>query len=159
MAIENIKMRRVARELQEWIYLGINDGMVRSAADYKRLMAEGRTAEADAMLKRSADMPFRAIARIEAYEVQYGVEYLDRCLSLYGDCTLAELKAAIMAMQPYALERAKEIISTTTDNAVIADAITATVKTNATDWQFPIPAAYKDICTVEASKISEVEKV
>jgi hypothetical protein len=27
MAIENIKMRRIAREIQEWIFLGIQDGM------------------------------------------------------------------------------------------------------------------------------------
>lgn len=42
MAIEHIKMRRIARELQEWVFLGIEDGMVRSAQDYMRLMAEGR---------------------------------------------------------------------------------------------------------------------
>jgi hypothetical protein len=41
--IENIKMRRIAREIQEWIFLGIQDGMVQSARDYKILMAEDRT--------------------------------------------------------------------------------------------------------------------
>lgn len=158
MPIENIKMRRVARELREWIFLGINDGMVLSATDYKRFMAEGRTAEAENQLKRAADMPFRAIARIEAYEAQYTAEYLDKCLALYGDCTLAELKQAIKDMQPYAMERVKEIISATTDNVVAADAIIADVKANSSEWKFPIPATYKDICEIEAAKVTEAVK-
>jgi hypothetical protein len=35
MPIENILMRKVAREIQEWIYLGIEDGMYRSAHQLK----------------------------------------------------------------------------------------------------------------------------
>lgn len=158
MAIENVKMRKIARELQEWVYLGIQDGMVQSARDYKSLIAAGRTAEAEAQIKRAADMPFRAIARIEAYEAQYTAAYLDKCLALYGDCTLTELKTAIKAMQPYALERVKEIIDQKIDSMVAADAITADVKPNAADWVFVIPATYKDVCTVEAEKTAEVIK-
>lgn len=158
MAIDNIKMRRIARELQEWIYLGINDGMIKSARDYKMLMAQGRTAEAESQIKRAADMPFRAIARIEAYETQYTKEYLDKCLALYGDCTLDELKQAIKDMQPYALERAKEIINETVSNTVVADSITTDIKSNVQDWIFPIPATYKEICEVESEKIVEAVK-
>ena len=157
MAIEHIKMRKIARELQEWIYLGIEDGMVRSAQDYTRLMAEGRTTEAENMLKRAADMPFRALARVEAFEAQYGTEYIEQCLELYGDVTLAELKAAIVDKQPFALERAKEIIDPKIDNAKIADNITATVSSNAQDWIFPIPVTHKEVCEVEAAKVKSVE--
>ena len=157
MAIEHIKMRRIARELQEWVYLGIDDGMVRSAQDYKRLTAEGRTTEAENMLKRSADMPFRALARVEAFEAQYGTEYVDKCLELYGDVTLAELKAAIVDKQKPALEFAKKIIDDKVDNLVIADDITANVSSNAKDWIFPIPATHKEICEVEVEKIKKAE--
>lgn len=157
MAIEHIKMRRIARELQEWVFLGIEDGMVRSAQDYTRLMAEGRTTEAENMLKRAADMPFRALARVEAFEAQYGTEYIEQCLELYGDVTLAELKTAIVDKQSFALERAKEIIDPKIDNAKIADNITATVSANAKDWVFPIPVTHKEICEVEAAKIKKAE--
>lgn len=155
MALEHIKMRRIARELQEWVYLGIEDGMVRSAQDYKRLSAEGRTAEADAMIKRAADMPFRALARIEAYEAQYGAEYIDKCLVLYGDCTLAELKAAIVEKQKLALGWARQVIDEKIDNVTVADDIMANVAANAQEWIFPIPKTYKDICTVEAKKVTK----
>lgn len=157
MAIEHIKMRKIARELQEWVYLGIEDGMVRSAQDYTRLMAEGRTTEAENMLKRSADMPFRALARVEAFETQYGTEYIEKCLELYGDVTLAELKKAIVDKQPFALERAKEIINPKVDNAGIANEIIDVVSSNAKDWVFPIPATHKEICEVESAKIKKAE--
>ena len=157
MALEHIKMRKIARELQEWIYLGIDDGMVRSAQDYKRLTAEGRTTEAENMLKRSADMPFRALARVEAFEAQYGTEYVDKCLELYGDVTLAELKQGIINKQSYALEKAKQIIDEKVENVSIADDIEANVSANAVDWVFPIPATHKEICEVESAKIKKAE--
>ena len=157
MAIEHIKMRKIARELQEWVFLGIEDGMVRSAQDYTRLMAEGRTTEAENMLKRAADMPFRALARVEAFEAQYGTEYVGKCLELYGDVTLAEIKKSIVDKQSFALEMAKEIIDPKIDNGAIADNITATVSANAKDWVFPIPATHREICEVEAEKIKKAE--
>ena len=157
MALSDIKMRRIARELQEWVFLGIEDGMVRSAQDYMRLMAEGRTTEAENMLKRAADMPFRALARVEAFETQYGTEYVDKCLELYGDVTLAELKAAIVDKQKPALEFAKKIIDDKVDNSSIADDITVKVSANAQDWVFPIPSTHKEICDVESAKIKSTK--
>ena len=158
MAIENILMRKVAREIQEWIYLGIEDGMYRSAQDYIQLTAQGRTAEAEAQLSRAVDMPFRALARIEAMEVQYTSAYIDKCLALYGDCTLAELKAAIIAKQNSAKEYVAGIIDSKVNNTTVASAITTAIKPNAEKWVAPIPAKYKDIVTVESAKLSEVEK-
>lgn len=158
MAIENILMRKVAREIQEWIFLGIEDGMYRSAQDYIQLTAQGRTADAEAQLSRAVDMPFRALARLEAMETQYTSEYIDKCLALYGDCTLAELKDAIIAKQNTAKEYVTGIIDSKIDNATIASAITTAIKPNAEKWVAPIPATYKDIVTVESAKLSEVEK-
>lgn len=155
MAIADIKMGKIARELQEWIYLGIEDGMVRSAADYKRLLAEGRTTEAENMLVRAADMSFRALVRVEDYEARYGADYLDKCLAIYGYCTLAELKAAIVEKQTYAKEKALEIVDEKIDNTTIAVEIISTVHGNAQDWAFPIPAGYKDIVTVEREKAAK----
>ena len=152
MAIENIIKRKIARELQEWIYLGIEDGMLRSAQEYKALMAAGRTTEAQAQIERAVDMPFRALARIEAMETQYTAKYLDECLALYGDCTLDELKSAIKEKQTYAKEQALLVIDTKTDNATVADSITTAISSNAEKWTAPIPAAYKEVCTVEAEK-------
>ena len=157
MSIENILMRKVAREIQEWIYLGIEDGMFRSAQDYIQLTAQGRTTEADAQLSRAVDMPFRALARIEAMEAQYTTEYIDKCLALYGDCTLAELKAAIVAKQDTAKEYVTGIIDSKIDNTTVASAITTAIKPNSEKWIAPIPASYKDIVTVEAAKISAVK--
>lgn len=158
MAIENILMRKVAREIQEWIYLGIEDGMYRSAQDYIQLTAQGRTAEAEAQLSRAVDMPFRALARIKAMETQYTSEYIDKCLALYGDCTLAELKAAIIAKQNSAKEYVTGIIDSKVNNTTVATAIVAEIKPNAEKWVAPIPATYKDIVTVESAKLSEVKK-
>lgn len=157
MAIENILMRKVAREIQEWIFLGIEDGMYRSAQDYIRLIAQGNTTEAEAQLSRAVDMPFRALARIEAMETQYTAEYIDKCLALYGDCTLAELKAAIIAKQNTAKEYVSGIIDSKIDNATIASAITTAIKPNADSWVAPIPTGYKDIVTVETAKLSAVK--
>jgi hypothetical protein len=157
MPIENILMRKVAREIQEWIYLGIEDGMYRSAQDYIQLMAQGRTAEADAQLSRAVDMPFRALARIETMETQYTTEYIDKCLALYGDCTLAELKAAIIAKQDTAKEYVSGIIDSKIANESVASAIATAIKPNSEKWIAPIPAAYKDIVTVESSKLSTVK--
>ena len=157
MAIENILMRKVAREIQEWIYLGIEDGMYRSAHDYIRLTAQGRTAEAEAQLSRAVDMPFRALARLEAMETQYTTEYIDKCLALYGDCTLAELKAAIIAKQNAAKEYVTGIINNKIDNTTVASAITTAIKPNADSWVAPIPTGYKDIVTVETEKITAVK--
>ena len=154
MAIENILMRRVAREIQEWIYLGIEDGMYRSAQDYIQITAQGRTAEAEAQLSRAVDMPFRALARIEAMEAQYTTEYIDKCLALYGDCTLAELKAAIVVKQNTAKEYVTGIIDSKVDNNTVASAITTAIKPNAEKWIAPIPASYKDIVTTEVEKLS-----
>ena len=154
MAIENILMRKVAREIQEWIYLGIEDGMYRSAQDYIQLTAQGRTAEAEAQLSRAVDMPFRALARIEAMEAQYTTEYIDKCLALYGDCTLAELKAAIVVKQNTAKEYVTGIIDSKVDNNTVASAITTAIKPNAEKWIAPIPASYKDIVTTEVEKLS-----
>lgn len=157
MPIENILMRKIAREIQEWIYLGIEDGMHRSAQDYIQLTAQGRTAEADAQLSRAVDMPFRALARIEAMETQYTTEYIDKCLALYGDCTLAELKAAIIAKQDTAKEYVTGIIDSKIDNSTVASAITTAIKPNAEKWVAPIPATYKDVVTVESAKLSAVK--
>jgi hypothetical protein len=157
MPIENILMRKVAREIQEWIYLGIEDGMHRSAQDYIQLTAQGRTAEADAQLSRAVDMPFRALARIEAMEAQYTTEYIEKCLALYGDCTLAELKAAIVAKQNTAKEYVNGIIDSKVDNATVASEIATAIKPNADKWVAPIPATYKDIVTVESAKLSAVK--
>lgn len=158
MPIENILMRKVAREIQEWIYLGIEDGMFRSAQDYIQLTAQGRTTEADAQLSRAVDMPFRALARIEAMEAQYTTEYIEKCLALYGDCTLAELKAAIVTKQDTAKEYVTGIIDSKVDNNTVASAITTAIKPNAEKWVAPIPAGYKDIITVEAAKLTAVTK-
>lgn len=157
MAIENILMRKVAREIQEWIYLGIEDGMYRSAQDYIQLTAQGCTTEAEAQLSRAVDMPFRALARIEAMETQYTTEYVDKCLALYGDCTLAELKAAIIAKQDTAKEYVSGIIDSKIDNSTVASAITTAIKPNAEKWIAPIPTGYKDIVTVETAKLSAVK--
>lgn len=157
MAIENILKRKIARELQEWIFLGIDDGMIRSAQEYKSLIAQGRTSEAEGRLSRAVDMPFRALARIEAMEAQYTTVFIEDCLKLYGDCTLQELKDAIIEKQKYAKERALEFIDSKIDNVTIADNITASISSNAQKWVAPIPSGYKEITVIESEKLAEVK--
>jgi hypothetical protein len=132
--------------------------MHRSAQDYIQLTAQGRTAEADAQLSRAVDMPFRALARIEAMEAQYTTEYIEKCLALYGDCTLAELKAAIVAKQDTAKEYVTGIIDSKIDNNAVASAIITAVKPNSEKWIAPIPPTYTDIVAVESDKLSAVTK-
>lgn len=158
MPIEKIIMRKIARELQEWIYLGIEDGMVASAREYVALASQGRTAEADTHLSRAVDMPYRALARIEAMEKQYTPEYIDKCLSLYGDCTLTELKAEIIKKQDNAKLWISNIIDSKINNTTVAESITSTVSPNAAKWIAPIPSDYQDIITVEKAKSQETIK-
>lgn len=158
MAIENIIMRKIARELQEWIYLGIEDGMIQSTRDYLVLSQQGRTVEAEAQLSRAVDMPFRAIARIEELEKTYTSEYIDKCLALYGDCTLKELKDDIIKKQATAKEWVAKIIDTKIENTEVASEITSTVESNAKKYLIPIPSAYVEIVQVEKAK-AEKEKV
>jgi hypothetical protein len=50
------------------------------------------------------------------------------------------------------------IIDSKIDNSTVASAITTAIKPNAEKWVAPIPAAYKDIVTVEAAKLTAATK-
>jgi hypothetical protein len=152
MAIETIKMRKIARELQEWIYLGINEGMIQSSNEFIRLRNTDQI-QADSHLKRSIDMPYRAKIRIEEFCKTYGEKYINECLAIYGDVTLDELLAEIDKMIVYSEERVKEYINTAIDNAVIAEKIRAEIPSNIEEWTFKIPADYKDIFTKESKEV------
>lgn len=144
MAIETIKMRKIARELQEWIYLGINEGMIQSANEYIKLQSVDPV-QAESWLKRSIDMPYRARVRIEEFIKTYTKEYIDNCMKIYGDCTVDELLADIDIMIKYSEERVKEFIDTAHNNRVIAEKIRSEIQSQAEGWTFRIPADYKDI--------------
>ncbi len=149
--IEDAKKRKIGRELVDWIYLGIRTGARRGVEAYQSQKATD-FAGAEEQLKRAANIPLRARARInyarDRYEAINGVgtfnTFIGECLALAGSVTLADLNADLTTLENYAnnLIAEKQAGAMTLDQ--VADDIVANMEKESDDWVFPFPSGYTD---------------
>jgi len=144
MAMSNILKKKIGREVREWIMLGIRTGARRSVADYRVLMVQGRTTEAENQIKRAIDMPHRARARINHFISLYGQPLLVECLALEGDVTVAELNAELTDLENYCQGLVDRRNGGESWDDLATD-IESHVEHEALKWVFPFPPGYTDI--------------
>ena len=144
MAIGNIVKRKIGEQVRDWVYLGIRTGARFSIEQAELMMEQGKTEEAILQIKRAVDMPNRARARIDYFISQYGQPLLIECLTLAGDCTIAELNAELTTLENYAgnLVTRKNAGESWTD---IAQDIKTNVEKESLKWVFPFPPGYTDV--------------
>jgi len=143
--IDDIRKKKIGRELREWIFLGIKTGMRRAVEKYEFLKIAD-PAQAILQLKRGVDLPHRAEARIRA-SIQSrpgNLQVISEALALCGTTTITELQDELDVMSTYAMG-----LKTDYDDGAtwddLADDIVANVPKEARDWFFPIPDDYVDI--------------
>jgi hypothetical protein len=144
MAISNILMKKIAKELREWIYLGIRTGARRSVQNYRTLLTNGRDADAILEIKRAIDMPHRARERINYFITQYGQPFLVSCMALEGAETLGELNTELTTLETYAQGLVdRKNIGETWDS--LATDLESHLEDESIKWVFPFPPGYTDI--------------
>ncbi len=144
MAISNIIKEKIGKELREWIFLGIRTGARRAVTDYRSLLANGRTQEAENTIKRAIDLPHRARARINYFISQYSQQFLVECMGLAGDATLAELNTELQVLENYAQNLVDRRGQGESWND-LADDVEANIENESVKWAFPFPPGYTDI--------------
>jgi hypothetical protein len=150
MPIADAKKKMIGRQLVEWLYLGIRSGARASVDDYQRFKVKN-PALADEYLKRAVNMPLRARARlVEAsrlYELENGIgtfnTFLASCLALAGTVTLSELNTDLTTLENYANALIARKQGGEALDSIAAD-VTANLRDELKDWQFPFPAGYVD---------------
>ena len=144
MAISNILMKKIAKELREWIYLGIRTGARRSVQNYRTLLVNGRDAEAILEIKRAIDMPHRARGRINYFITLYGQPFLVSCMTLEGTETLGELNTELTALETYAQGLVdRKNLGETWD--LLATDLESHLEDESIKWVFPFPPEYTDV--------------
>jgi hypothetical protein len=144
MAITDIVMKKIAKELWEWIFLGIRTGMRRAIEEAESLIAQGKTTDAILSIKRAVDLPHRARERINYFIVQYGQQFLIDCLALEGDIMISELNTELTNLENYAanLVARKNGGESWTD---ITNDIKTNIENESMKWIFPLPPGYLDV--------------
>lgn len=139
MAINNIILKKVGRELREWVFLGIRTGMRRGVEVYRD---SGNIEQ----LKRAIDMPHRARARVDEAIRIHGQSRLVDALSANnsGDVTIAELNAELSTLESYAQDLVDRGLAGETWDDLATD-IEVNITLESEQWVFPFPAAYTDI--------------
>jgi len=143
MAIINIKKRKIARELQEWIFLGIRTGARRSVAEYQEFKVSDSERAINA-IKRAVDLPRRARHRINEFIRVYGQQQLVDCIALYGDVTVAEINAELTTLENYCNNLYNRKIGGESWAAIALD-IESNVSLESEEWVFRLPDNYTDI--------------
>lgn len=144
MPVSNIKKRKIAEELQNWIFLGIRTGISRGVDEYRQLMVAGKTDEAIKSIKRAIDLPHRSRARINEFIRVYSQAQLIDCLSRLNDCTIAEMNAELTILENYATNLYNRQIGGESWDSLATD-IESHVDNESIEWIFPFPAGYVDL--------------
>jgi hypothetical protein len=144
MAISNILKRKIAIELQDWIFLGIRTGMRRGVQSYRALLSTNPT-EAVNEIKRAIDLPQRARARINQFIATYTQAYLVSCISMYSDYTISELNTELTSLENYATGLYNRRINNSESWGSLATDIETNITLESQIWTFPLPGNYKDI--------------
>lgn len=143
MAISNIKLKKIGRELREWIFLGCRAGMRKSANEYERLKAT-EPVLAEQYIKRAIDLPGRSRARIQHAVDTYGAQVFTESLTLCGSETKTEIDNELSSIEEYAqgLYDRRQLGESWDD---LASDILTNITDEVTPWIFPIPQDYTDI--------------
>src|SRR4030042_4419014 len=138
MAISEILLKKIGREIREWIYLGIRTGMRRGVMEYRSSLATYPD-QAILALKRAVDLPRRARIRIETAIAKYGLTKLQQALALDGTVTVTELNAALTTLETYAQGLYNHVINDAWTWDQVASDIEANVYFEIDEWMFPLP--------------------
>ena len=144
MPVTNILRRKIANELQSWVYLGIREAMVKGAKEYQALRTSDPTLAVN-MLKRAIDMPRRARHRIDYAIATYGENLITNSLNRYSDCTLVELNAEVDYLVAYAQDLYVRRTVQGENWSPLAKDIIDNVPEDSKQWNFPLPPGYLDI--------------
>lgn len=144
MPVSEIVLKKIGREIREWIFLGIKTGMRRAVQDYNAQKISNPN-QAILALKRAVDLPRRARIRIETAVSKYGLAKLQAAIAAEGTVTIAELNSALSDLETYAsgLYNHYKTDGWTFDQ--IAADIEANIELESDQWVFPLPVGYKDI--------------
>jgi hypothetical protein len=144
MAISNMRKRKIAKELQEWIMLGIRAGM-RSGAQIYLKNKDINLDNAVLQIKRAIDLPRRARARIDYAILTYTQSRIVDCINYLGDMTAAEMNAELTSLQNYAMALYNRRVNNSESWDSLANDILTNMTNEQNEWTFPLPEDYKDI--------------
>jgi hypothetical protein len=144
MAINEIILKKVGRELREWIYLGVKVGMLKGVSAYRSLQATDPIA-AQLEIERAIDLPSRAKTRINTAITIYGLQTLvDALAASGGTVTISELNTELATLETYAAGLITRRLAGEAWDSLATD-IETNIEDIQTKWVFPLPANYKDV--------------
>jgi hypothetical protein len=145
MPIDDIKKKKIGRELTEWIFLGVRTGMRRGVEMYEAEKANNLD-RAILALKRAVDLPRRAKIRIQEFiqKDPGNLQLIEDSLALYGTVTRAEIQAELDSLEIYA-QGLKDAYDGGASYDDIANDITNNIEKESDYWIFKIPDGYTDI--------------
>lgn len=154
MAVEDILKKKIGRELQEWVYLGVRTGMRRAIIQYRSINPTNPI-QADQIMRRCLDLPHRARIRIQNFiddfatnypdEILTGPQYIAECLLLNGTTTVSELNTELTTMEGYCETWRDHILAATRTWDEIATTIENNLENESIRWLFQIPSGELDI--------------
>ena len=144
MAINEILLKRIGRELREWIYLGIRTGMRQGVKDYYMLKMVDASASQSA-LERAVDLPRRARTRINTAITKYGQQIFIDALQFNGSTTLLDLNTELSLLEAYAQNLYDRCIKDNESLDSLAIDIETNIAEEINEWKFPLPEDYRDI--------------
>jgi len=144
MPISEILLKKIGREIREWIFLGIKTGIRRAVADY-RVHLSTNPDHAILCLKRAVDLPRRARIRIETAVAKFGITKLQAALATDGTVTITELNIAISTLETYATSLYNHYKNDAWTFEQIATDIESNIELESNQWDFPLPSGYRDI--------------
>src|SRR3972149_11969281 len=101
MALNDIILKKVGRELREWLYLGIRTGMRRGVDEYNILKTVD-SISAVAAIERAIDLPRRVRARINEAIRIYGQQTIIDALQTSGTTSILEINNDLTLLETYA---------------------------------------------------------
>ena len=143
MALNDIILKKVGRELREWLYLGIRTGMRRGVDEYNILKTVD-SISAVAAIERAIDLPRRVRARINEAIRIYGQQTVVDALQASGSTSILELNNDLTLMETYAQNLFNRRIGGESWDSLAADIIT-NISLESDKWIFSLPVGYKDI--------------
>jgi len=139
--LTEIKNRRMAMEMIRIVHEC--DAGMRQGVEYYRVSARDGRPDATGLLARSARLPYRVEARIQAAVDKFGAPAINAALALVSNLTLADLGAELNPLKIYS-----DQISAARASGVTLDEIADHIKLNRApidrDEVLPVPPAYED---------------
>ena len=143
MALNEILLKKVGRELREWLYLGIRTGMRRGVEEYNALKTIDSIMAISA-IERAIDLPRRARARINEAIKIYSQQTIIDALQASGSTSILEMNNDLTLMETYAQGLYNRRTGGESWDSLAADIVT-NISLESDKWVFPLPINYKDI--------------